>query len=89
MIRYLITLEGRVQGVGLRYFVQSYAGQYNLSGWVKNMEDGTVQLAIQGEEEDTSKMFRALREGTQYIRIDNMHLLQLPVVDGSIGFRIL
>ena len=42
--------QGRVQGVGFRFTAQRVAGDFNISGWVKNMPDGGVELAAEGEE---------------------------------------
>ena len=41
-------VSGRVQGVGFRYFVEDAAGQYKLTGWVKNLFDGKVEFAAEG-----------------------------------------
>ncbi len=43
--------SGRVQGVGFRFTAQSIAGALKITGWVKNLSDGTVEILAQGEEE--------------------------------------
>ena len=43
---------GRVQGVGFRYTVQNIALQYNVSGYVKNLPDGRVELVMEGPDKD-------------------------------------
>ena len=48
--RYKAILTGRVQGVGLRFFTMENASKLGLTGWVKNMADGTVHLEVQGED---------------------------------------
>lgn len=50
MITLQLILHGRVQGVGMRYFVQRSARQFHLTGSVKNVSNGTVEVIIQGEE---------------------------------------
>ena len=42
MIRKHIIAHGRVQGVGLRFTVTGFAKKYNVTGWVRNLYDGTV-----------------------------------------------
>ena len=42
---------GRVQGVGFRYTAEFLAQELNLTGWVKNMEDGGVELVVEGRED--------------------------------------
>ena len=44
MRRYSVFFEGRVQGVGFRYRTTSIAKRYTMTGWVKNLPDGRVQL---------------------------------------------
>ena len=44
--RYKATLTGRVQGVGLRFFTMENANKLNITGWVKNMADGTVTMEM-------------------------------------------
>ena len=49
-IRKHIVFYGRVQGVGFRYYAVNKANQLGLTGWVKNLPDGTVEMEVQGEE---------------------------------------
>jgi acylphosphatase len=56
-------VEGTVQGVGFRYFVQENAYRLNLSGWVRNRWDGTVEVTAEGERQDLEKLLQALRRG--------------------------
>ena len=50
MITMKVTLYGRVQGVGMRYFVSKTARNYNLTGTVKNCANNTVEAVLQGPE---------------------------------------
>ena len=45
-----IIYSGTVQGVGFRYTVRTYAKNLHLSGWVKNLPDGRVEILAEGEE---------------------------------------
>ena len=47
-----IIFSGRVQGVGFRYRTHSIAQRFQVCGYVKNLIDGTVELVIEGEEEE-------------------------------------
>ena len=55
MIRCLIIVEGRVQGVGFRYFAQSNAIKYALTGFARNLNNGMVEIQVQGLEENIAK----------------------------------
>ena len=46
-----VIVEGRVQGVGYRAFVEREAKSRGLAGWVRNRSDGTVEAVFEGEEE--------------------------------------
>lgn len=49
-IRKHIIFYGRVQGVGFRYYAVQKANQLGLTGWVKNLYDGSVEMEVEGEE---------------------------------------
>ncbi len=44
-----VTYSGRVQGVGFRYSVKQIAAGFDVTGWVRNLPDGTVELAATGD----------------------------------------
>jgi acylphosphatase len=62
VIAYLVTYRGRVQGVGFRYTAQAVAGQFAVSGTVRNCADGSVELFVQGEQEEVTEFLDALAE---------------------------
>lgn len=45
-----LILSGRVQGVGMRFFINRTARKFNITGYVKNLFNGTVQAVIQGDQ---------------------------------------
>lgn len=48
MVRSHIIFSGRVQGVGFRYTAQRMANEQKLTGWVKNLPDGRVEMIVEG-----------------------------------------
>jgi acylphosphatase len=56
-------VEGRVQGVGFRYFVEETALALDLKGWVRNRWDGSVEVVAEGERQSLEKLLGALRRG--------------------------
>ena len=58
-----VIVEGRVQGVGYRAFVEREARSRGLTGWVRNRSDGSVETVIAGEEEDVASMIVACHRG--------------------------
>jgi acylphosphatase len=58
-----ILIEGRVQGVGFRYFVLENANALGLTGWVRNRYDQSVEVVAEGEREKLEKLLIAIRTG--------------------------
>ncbi|MFB4169154.1 acylphosphatase [Virgibacillus sp. JSM 102003] len=70
-----VTVSGRVQGVGFRYTTQQIAIKYNLTGWVQNQPDGTVELEVEGNKSSVDTFLKALEDSNnQFIRIDDMNV---------------
>lgn len=57
-------VEGHVQGVGFRYFVLETAQQLQLTGWVRNLVNGNVELVAEGNRTDLDKLFSAVQSGS-------------------------
>ena len=87
MKRYHVIVEGRVQGVGFRAFAQSHAIQENLTGSVRNMENGMVELYVQGEPAAIDRFLDAIRSGTRWIRVDDLTVKEVPVDPAEKKFR--
>lgn len=88
LVRYKSTATGHVQGVGLRQFANTHAFQDHVSGWIRNMEDGSVQMEYQGTEADVNKFITDIRGGNYYIKIDHMTIDKIPVVPDEKDFKI-
>lgn len=88
MVRYYVIFQGRVQGVGFRFLVQSTAATYGLTGWVRNMDNGCVELEVQGEESNVNKFISILREGNRFIRVDDFSMKIRPLNDNEKKFKV-
>ncbi len=63
-----VIFSGFVQGVGFRYTTKMLASGYAVSGWVRNMPDGTVEVEAQGEKEEVSTFLdRVKSEMERYV----------------------
>jgi len=58
-----VLVKGIVQGVNFRYYTQRQAIKYNITGWVKNLPDGSVAAVFEGEEQDVEAMIQWCRHG--------------------------
>ena len=65
-----VTIRGRVQGVGYRYWVEQQATAYALEGWVRNRRDGSVEALLSGPGDVVSNMVAACRRGQSSARVD-------------------
>ena len=58
-----VQIKGRVQGVGFRWFVRVSGRRLQLSGWVKNRPDGSVEVAAAGSEDRLTELRKLLKRG--------------------------
>lgn len=65
-------IRGRVQGVGFRWFVHREASELELHGWVRNTEDGDVEVVAAGTPEDLDELRASLRKGPRGSRVDQV-----------------
>jgi acylphosphatase len=65
-----VTIRGRVQGVGYRYFVERAARSRDLEGWVRNRRDGSVEALFSGPAESVAAMIAACRRGPSSARVE-------------------
>ncbi len=84
MIRKGLLFFGRVQGVGFRFYAVNKARQLGLTGWVENLEDGSVEMEVQGEEEKIDLLIQYL-DSQRYISIEAVRARKLPLEKES-GF---
>ncbi len=62
-------VEGRVQGVGFRYFAQRAAQRHGIRGWVRNLPAGEVEIVAEGEEGPLESFVEEVRRGPSYGRV--------------------
>ena len=77
-IRKHIIFYGRVQGVGFRYYAVQKANQLGLTGWVKNLYDGSVEMEVEGQEELIYQLIIFLQNRT-YIWIERIDAKKIPL----------
>jgi acylphosphatase len=69
-IRYRV--RGRVQGVGFRWYALRAARDAGLSGWVRNLPDGTVEAVAAGEDAALARFRAALESGPPASSVDSV-----------------
>jgi acylphosphatase len=88
MKRYLIIFQGRVQGVGFRYFIYQTARTLKMTGKVRNMVNGHVECEIQGDSEAFDRFLELVMKGNGFIRVEDYSLKELPVIPDEKAFKI-
>ncbi|MFR4350595.1 MAG: acylphosphatase [Roseburia sp.] len=78
-IRRHILFYGRVQGVGFRYYAVQKARQLRLTGWVRNLYDGSVEMEVQGEECLIGALIMFL-EQQRYVLIEKIDTKRISVI---------
>jgi acylphosphatase len=80
--RYLV--NGRVQGVGFRYFVQAAAAREGLRGWVRNLPGGAVEALAEGDADALERFETQLRQGPSTARVDRVTVKnETPATTGT------
>lgn len=67
-----LIVSGRVQGVGFRCFAREAAAREGVTGWVRNLPDGRVEMYVEGESEAVTRVERAIRQGPRGARVDHV-----------------
>jgi acylphosphatase len=65
-----LMIQGRVQGVGFRYFTQDAASREGVTGHVRNLPDGRVEAYLEGEAVAVARVERAVRQGPRGARVE-------------------
>lgn len=65
-------VKGKVQRVGYRDFVEQYAKNHNLNGWIRNNSDGSVELVIQGTPDELKICIESLNQGSLLAKVESM-----------------
>ncbi len=86
--RALVTIRGRVQGVGFRFFTLRTARELGLSGWVRNLPNGDVEALFEGERSTIEQALAACRQGPPASRVEELHCSWHPPDKELIDFSI-
>ena len=85
--RWRLILSGDVQHVGLRYTAMYISRNYGLTGWVKNLPDGRVEMEVQGEVTDLRRFYLRLKSQPP-IRITHAEIQEVPLQGDERRFSV-
>ena len=78
MRRVHVLVSGKVQRVGFRLFTLRRAVRLKLTGWVKNLRDGRVEVLVEGPAEKVEELLAAIRQGPPQARVDELKVAEEP-----------
>ncbi len=88
MHSFKVHIQGRVQGVGFRYYTEREAIRLGITGWVRNCVDGSVEALICGEEQQTQAMLAWLKHGPPSADVSHVAMEPTAVAPMSVDFCV-
>ncbi len=88
MISIHYKIYGKVQGVAYRAFVRDKANQLGVVGWVKNINDGSVECVACADQETLDQFEAELNKGSNWTRVDRIEKQKVTEIDGFENFCI-
>ncbi|WP_409250952.1 acylphosphatase [Bacillus sp. SCS-153A] len=81
-----LLVEGHVQGVGFRYYTKNKADELDISGWAKNLDNGSVEITAQGDGNKIERFVTFVKNGASPAsRVDIFHINELETDASSIA----
>lgn len=84
-----IIIEGLVQGVFYRAFTSDSAQGLNLTGWVRNLKNGTVECEAHGDSENIAEFINLLRKGPDASHVEHLNIKEIQYSELQKGFHII
>ena len=86
-VRKHMKFYGRVQGVGFRYRAEKNASIYDIVGWIRSNDDGSVEMEAQGSRDNLDNMIDLIKKGN-FIQTDAIDEKTIPLRNDEFGFTI-
>jgi acylphosphatase len=74
-VRRYILVSGKVQGVLFRSGTKKIADELHIFGWVRNLDDGSVEAVLEGEQDNVEKMIEWCRKGPSYANVKDVQVM--------------
>jgi len=81
-------ITGTVQGVFFRAFIKEEAEKNNVKGFVRNLEDGRIEIFLEGDTNDVDKMMELCRKGPRHAQIKSVEI-KPEIYQGFKQFKVL
>ena len=83
-----VYITGNIQGIYFRSFIKENAEKYNVKGFVRNLEDGRVEVFLEGNSEDVNKMVEFCKTGPKHAQVRDIQIKQEKFQDFK-NFKVL
>ena len=84
-----LTVKGVVQGVGFRWFVNRAANRLELSGWVRNQPDGSVEIEAYGDRGSIEGLISEIKVGPSFSRVSDVRVNWKEPDSSQDGFEVI
>jgi acylphosphatase len=88
LIQLQIIVSGEVQGVGYRYYTQMKAIQFGITGWVRNLQEGGVEILASGPKADLESFVDEVRRGNPFSSVNHIEVLETEKTETYKSFAI-
>ena len=88
MMRKHLVIKGRVQGVCFRDHTREKANELGLTGFVKNLASGDVEVVVEGEEDKINELIEFCKCGPSSARVDDVKILDEDYQGEFSGFEV-
>jgi acylphosphatase len=69
-----VRVTGRVQGVGFRFFTSHQANRFNVTGWVRNKGDGSVEIEAEASRDSVEAFLTEIQRGPRFGNVDDIEI---------------
>jgi len=87
-VRAHVFVSGKVQEVWFRANTRATARALGVTGWVRNLTDGRVEAAFEGEPDQVEQIVAWCRQGPELARVDHLEVREDETVEGLVGFEL-
>jgi len=84
-----LVVQGSVQGIFFRQFVKEHADNLKLTGFVRNLDGGTVEIIVEGEPDSIDRLIRFVNEGPKHSQIRNVDVMERKWAGDFKDFKVL
>jgi acylphosphatase len=84
-----VFVSGIVQGVGFRAYIQNQARRNQIQGWIKNLNDGRVEVLLVGSKENTLEMIKLCKRGSPWSKVSDVQVNWKNIQDDYDSFSIM